>query len=41
MQVPHGETYAMRLCILSIIIAMVALVVSQVLEKRFSDHVKG
>ena len=41
MQVPHGETYAMRLCILSIIIAMVALIVSQVLEKRFSDHVKG
>ncbi|MBU0995578.1 MAG: molybdate ABC transporter permease subunit [Proteobacteria bacterium] len=41
MQVPNGETGAMRLCLISILIAMAALVCSQRLEKRFPGYVKG
>jgi len=40
-QVPDGETGAMRLCILSIMIAMVALVCSEILARRFAVRMKG
>ncbi|MDY0039962.1 MAG: molybdate ABC transporter permease subunit [Desulforhabdus sp.] len=35
-QVPGGETGAMRLCIISIMIAMVAVLASELLAKRFA-----
>lgn len=35
-QMPGGESGAMRLCIISIVIAMIALVVSELLAKRFA-----
>lgn len=40
-QVPDGEMGAMRLCILSVVIAMVALVCSEVLARRFTARMKG
>jgi len=40
-QVPGGESGAMRLCIISIIIAMIALVASEVLAKRFAVRMRG
>ncbi len=40
-QVPDGETGAMRLCILSVIIAMAALVCSEILARRFAARMKG
>lgn len=40
-QVPDGETGAMRLCILSMIIAMVALVLSEILSRRFAARMRG
>ena len=40
-QMPGGETGAMRLCIISIAIAMVALVISEYMAKRFSRFIKG
>ena len=40
-QVPGGEVGAMRLCIISVVIAMVALVASEGLARRFSAYIKG
>lgn len=40
-QVPDGETGALRLCVLAVLIAMGALVLSEVLARRFAVHVKG
>ncbi len=40
-QVPDGEMGAMRLCILSVVIAMVALICSEVLARRFTARMKG
>ena len=40
-QVPDGETGAMRLCILSMLIAMAALVCSEILARRFAARMKG
>ncbi len=40
-QVPDGETGAMRLCVLSALIAMAALVFSEVLARRFAARMKG
>jgi len=40
-QVPNGETEAMRLCIIAIIIAMAALIASEFLTRRFTVHMKG
>ncbi|MDL2307108.1 molybdate ABC transporter permease subunit [Desulfovibrio sp. OttesenSCG-928-C06] len=40
-QVPDGEQGAMRLCVFAIIIAMSALVCSELLAKRYSNLLKG
>lgn len=40
-QVPDGETGAMRLCILSMLIAMAALVLSEMLSRRFAARMRG
>ena len=40
-QVPDGETGAMRLCIISIVIAMAALICSEVLARRFAARMQG
>jgi len=40
-QVPGGEAGAMRLCILSVLIAMVALVCSEILARRFAARMRG
>lgn len=40
-QVPGGETGATRLCIISIVVAMLALMTSEVLSKRFSTYMRG
>ncbi len=40
-QVPNGEMGAMRLCIVSVAIAMAALVCSEVLARRFAARMKG
>jgi len=40
-QVPDGEVGAMRLCIIAVVIAMVALVGSEILARRFSAHIRG
>ncbi|WP_419660893.1 ModB: molybdate ABC transporter, permease protein [Desulfosarcina variabilis str. Montpellier] len=40
-QVPDGEMGAMRLCILSVVIAMVALICSEVLARRFAARMQG
>ena len=40
-QVPDGEIGAMRLCFLSVLIAMAALVCSEVLSRRFAARMKG
>lgn len=40
-QVPDGETGAMRLCIISVVIAMVALICSEVLARRFAARMQG
>lgn len=40
-QVPDGEAGAMRLCIVSIVVAMAALVASEVLAKRVERRMKG
>jgi molybdate transport system permease protein len=38
---PGGELGAMRLCIIAVIVALLALVASEVLAKRFAAHMKG
>ena len=40
-QVPDGELGALRLCILSVVIAMAALICSEVLARRFAARMKG
>lgn len=40
-QVPDGETGAMRLCVLSVLIAMAALICSEVLARRFAARMQG
>lgn len=40
-QVPGGEVGAMRLCLISIVIAMAALVASEGLARRFAAYIKG
>lgn len=40
-QVPDGETGAMRLCLLSVLIAMAALVCSEILARRFARRMQG
>jgi len=40
-QVPDGEVGAMRLCILSVVIAMIALICSEVLARRFAARMQG
>jgi molybdate transport system permease protein len=40
-QVPGGEMGAMRLCVLSVLIAMAALVCSEVLARRFAARMRG
>jgi len=40
-QVPGGEAGAMRLCILSVVIAMAALICSEMLARRFAARIRG
>lgn len=40
-QVPDGEAGALRLCILSVFIAMAALICSEVLARRYAARMKG
>lgn len=40
-QVPDGEMGAMRLCILSVLIAIAALICSEILARRFDARMKG
>ncbi len=40
-QVPGGETGALRLCVLSVLIAMAALVCSEMLARRFAARLRG
>jgi molybdate transport system permease protein len=40
-QVPDGETGALRLCIISIIIAMVAISASEFFSRRFTRRLRG
>lgn len=40
-QIPDGEIGAMRLCILSVLIAMAALVFSEILARRFAARMRG
>lgn len=40
-QVPNGEVAAMRLCVIAIVIALLALLGANWLEKRFARHVEG
>jgi len=40
-QVPHGEAAAMRLCLIAIVIAVLALTGANCLEKRFARHVES
>jgi molybdate transport system permease protein len=37
-QVPHGEAAALRLCVIAIIIALMAMMGANWLEKRFVRH---
>ena len=40
-QVPDGEVGAMRLCVISIVVAMAALVASELLSSRIAKRMKG
>ena len=40
-QVPDGERGAMRLCLLAVVIAMAALVCSEIIARRFTMRMKG
>ena len=40
-QVPNGEAGALRLCIVSVVLAMTALIFSEWLSRRFSVFLKG
>jgi molybdate transport system permease protein len=40
-QIPGGEQSALRLCTLSVIIAMLALIGSEILARRFNKKLLG
>ncbi len=40
-QVPDGEMGAMRLCVISVVVAMAALICSEVLARRFAKRMQG
>ena len=40
-QVPDGEAGALRLCVIAVVLAMAALVVSEWLSRRFAAYMKG
>ncbi|GBC59443.1 molybdate ABC transporter permease [Desulfonema ishimotonii] len=40
-QVPDGEAGAMRLCVISVIVALIALMASEVLARRMDRRMKG
>jgi molybdate transport system permease protein len=40
-QVPDGEMGAMRLCVISVVVAMAALIGSEVLARGYSTHLEG
>ncbi|MDL2275521.1 molybdate ABC transporter permease subunit [Desulfosarcina sp. OttesenSCG-928-G10] len=40
-QVPDGEAGAMRICLISVLVAMAALIASEVLAKRFAVRMRG
>jgi molybdate transport system permease protein len=40
-QIPDGEAGAFRLCVISVILALVALLLSEVLSRRLSARLKG
>ena len=40
-QMPGGESNAMRLCVLSVAVAMIALFLSEMAARRFSHRLKG
>ena len=40
-QVPDGELGAMRLCLISVLTAMIALVASELLARRFAAHLRS
>lgn len=40
-QMPGGETAAMRLCLISVAIAMTALICSEILSRQFARYMKG
>ncbi len=40
-QMPDGEQAAMRLCIIAVVIAMAALVASEILARRFTSRIQG
>jgi molybdate transport system permease protein len=40
-QVPGGETGALRLCLISITISLVALVLSEITARRFASRMGG
>ncbi len=40
-QVPDGEAGALRLCLISVVLAMTALVASEWMSGRFARHMKG
>jgi molybdate transport system permease protein len=39
-QVPHGEAAAMRLCLIAVALALLALILAGWLEKRFTRHMR-
>jgi molybdate transport system permease protein len=40
-QVPGGEEGALRLCVISVILAMVALIAAEILSRRLAEKIKG
>jgi molybdate transport system permease protein len=40
-QIPGGESAAMRLCVIAVVIAMAALMASEFLARRFASHMRG
>ncbi|HLN24168.1 MAG TPA: molybdate ABC transporter permease subunit [Patescibacteria group bacterium] len=40
-QVPNGDAGAIRLCIISVVVAMVALVASEILSRRVAQRMEG
>jgi molybdate transport system permease protein len=40
-QVPDGETGALRLCVVALVVALAAMILAEWMSKRFSAHVEG